>query len=102
MFQKRAFLSALFVALTVLSLSACSGKKAECKLSEMEDRALMQYMADSGVVIPEGVDMDTLRKIIAELENHPDQPTPVMGYTVTTDLYEDIRNLIREKDTHGE
>lgn len=61
----------------------------------------MQYIADSGVVIPESVDMDTLHKIIVELENHPDQPTPVMGYAVISDLYEDIRNLVREKDTHG-
>lgn len=102
MFQKRVFISVLFVALTVLSLSACSGEKMEYRLSGMEDRELIQYMDDFGVAIPESVDMDTLRKIIVELENNPDQPTPVIGYTVITDLYEDIRNLVREKDTHGE
>lgn len=100
--KKRFLTSILFVILIVLSLSACSRKNTECKLSEMEDSELIQHMADSGVVIPESVDMDTIREIIVELENDPDHPTPVLGYTVITDLYEDIRNFVAENDTHGE
>lgn len=43
----------LFIAVMVLLLSACSSRNTEQKLSEMEDSELIQYIADSGVTVPE-------------------------------------------------
>ena len=87
---------ALTIVLTALLLSACSNNNKENKLSELEDIKLNQYMTDSGITIPESVDMDTIRSIIIELEDNPEHPAPIVGDTLIADLYEDIRNLVVE------
>lgn len=86
----------LVIVLTALLLSACSNNNKENKLSELEDIKLNQYMTDSGITIPESVDMDTIRSIIIELEDNPEHPAPIVGDTLIADLYEDIRNLVVE------
>lgn len=86
----------LSIVLTVLLLSACSNNNTECKLSELEDDKLIQYITDSKIALPEDMDIDTIRGMIIELENNPDHPAPVVGYTLVADLYEDIRNLVVE------
>lgn len=92
----------LFIAVMVLLLSACSSRNTEQKLSEMEDSELIQYIADSGVTVPESVSVDTVRGIIVELENDPEHSAPIMSYTVVTDLYEDLCNLVVEYASHKE
>lgn len=94
--------SILSIVLTVLLLSACSNNNTECKLSELEDDKLMQYITDSGIAIPESVDMDTIRGMVIELEENPDHPAPIVGYTLVADLYEDIRNLVVEYELNKE
>lgn len=92
----------LSIVLTVLLLSACSNNNPECKLSELKDDELNKYITDSEIAIPESVDIDTIRGMIIELENNPDHPAPVVGYTLVADLYEDIRNLVAEYEPSGE
>lgn len=92
----------LSIVLTVLLLSACSNNNPEYKLSELKDDELNKYITDSEIAIPESVDIDTIRGMIIELENNPDHPAPVVGYTLVADLYEDIRNLVAEYEPSGE
>ena len=91
----------LSIVLTVLLLSACSNNNTECKLSELKDDDLNKYITDSEIAIPESVDIDTIRGMIIELENDPDHPAPVVGYTLVADLYEDIRDLVVEYEPSG-
>lgn len=67
-YRRSLLASFLVIVLTALLLSACSNNNKENKLSELEDIKLNQYMTDSGITIPESVDMDTIRSIIIELE----------------------------------
>lgn len=92
----------LSIVLTVLLLSACSNNNTKCKLSELKDDKLIQYITDSEIAIPESVDIDTIRGMIIELEKNPDHPAPVAGYTLVADLYEDIRNLVVEYEPSEE
>lgn len=91
----------LSIVLTVLLLSACSNNNTECKLSELKDDDLNKYITDSEIAIPESVDIDTIRGMIIELENDPDHPAPVVGYTLVADLYEDIRDLVVKYEPSG-
>ena len=95
-YRRSLLASFLVIVLTALLLSACSNNNKENKLSELEDIKLNQYMTDSGITIPESVDMDTIRSIIIELEDNPEHPAPIVGDTLIADLYEDIRNLVVE------
>ena len=74
-YRRSLLASFLVIVLTALLLSACSNNNKENKLSELEDIKLNQYMTDSGITIPESVDMDTIRSIIIELEDSPEHPT---------------------------
>ena len=89
------YLRCLYNGLIVLLLSACSAIASENKLSEMEDNELMEYIIDSGVSIPENMEVNTIREMIIELEEDPEHSPPVVGWTVITDLYEDIRNVVK-------
>ena len=95
-YRRSLLASFLVIVLTALLLSACSNNNKENKLSELDDIKLNQYMTDSGITIPESVDMDTIRSIIIELEDNPEHPAPIVGDTLIADLYEDIRNLVVE------
>lgn len=81
--------------LVVLLLSACSSITSKSKLSEMEDNELIQYMIDSGVSIPENMQVYAIREMIIELEKDPEHSPPVVGWTVITDLYEEIRRVVK-------
>ena len=95
-YRRSLLASFLVIVLTALLLSTCSNNNKENKLSELEDIKLNQYMTDSGITIPESVDMDTIRSIIIELEDNPEHPAPIVGDTLIADLYEDTRNLVVE------
>lgn len=101
-YRRRVLVLILSIVLTVLLLSACSNNNTECKLSELKDDKLIQYITDSKIAIPEGMDIDTIRGMIIELENNLDHPAPVVGYTLVADLYEDIRNLVVEYEPSEE
>ena len=103
MHYKRSVLALfLSIVLMVFLLSACSNNNTECKLSELKDDKLIQYITDSKIAIPEDIDIDTIRGMIIELENNLDHPAPVMGYTLLADLYEDLRNLVVEYEPSKE
>ena len=103
MHYKRSVLALfLSIVLMVFLLSACSNNNTECKLSELKDDKLIQYITDSKIAIPEDIDIDTIRGMIIELENNLDHPAPVMGYTLVADLYEDLRNLVVEYEPSKE
>lgn len=96
----RFFISVSLILLSLLMLSACSGSPAtKRKLSEMGDDELTQYLADSGVVIPDDIGMSGVRWIVNELENDPNRHTPAVGYTPFADLFEDVRDVMAERDT---
>lgn len=91
----------LFIFLSTLLLSACSNQTAAQKLSELNDSDLTQYITNSGITIPEGIGADTIREMVTELENDPEHETPAVGYTLLTDLYEDLRNLVVDYGKSG-
>ncbi len=92
----------LAVLLSGLLLSACSQGKTEPKLSELEDGELLQTMTSFGVTLPEGVGMDTVRSMVAELEEDPDHEEIVaVDWTPIADLYEDIREMVVEYQSNG-
>ena len=69
MHYKRSVLALfLSIVLMVFLLSACSNNNTECKLSELKDDKLIQYITDSKIAIPEDIDIDTIRGMIIELE----------------------------------
>ncbi len=95
--KKTLFAIISLILLATLLLSACSGKEAKIKLSEMEDDQLLQTLTDLGVEIPEvkNVDIESIiRKMLVELEEDPSQNTPAWGWTVMSDLYEAIRTAV--------
>lgn len=95
LYKKYAIRSVCIVGLVVLLLCACSSERSEDKLSEMEDNQLIQYLVASGVSIPENIEVKLIRDMIIELEEDPEHPSPALGWTVITDLYEDLRNAVK-------
>lgn len=93
--KKYAIGAVCIVGLIALFLCACSSEGSESKLSEMGDNELIQYIVDSGVSIPENIEVKSIREMIIELEENPDHPSPALGWTVITDLYEDLRNVVK-------
>ena len=93
--KRTLFAILLLIAFTVLLLSACSAKP-EGRLSELTDSELTEYLSDSGIILPEGVELDTARGMIAELEEDPTHELPVLGDTRVTELYEEIRELLAQ------
>lgn len=53
------------------------------------------------MTIPENVSIDTIREIIIQLEENPEYPAPVLGYTVMEDFFEDIRIIVKEYYAFG-
>lgn len=93
--KKYAISAVCIVGLIVLFLCACSSEGSASKLSEMGDNDLLQYIADSGVSIPESIEVKSIREMIIELEENPEHPSPALGWTVMTDLYEDLRSVVK-------
>ena len=87
------------VILLLLLLCACSNKASH--LSDLDDSALQQYMADFGIAVPGNVEMSTVRGMLAELEEDTDHPAPVLGWTVMVDLYEDLRSAVIAYESQG-
>ena len=63
----------------ICAFSACSGNTTPQKLSELDETALLQRLADYEVVIPANLELSAIRDAIADLEADPDRPAPVVG-----------------------
>ena len=87
------------VILLLLLLCACSNKASH--LSDVDDGALRRYMADCGITVPETVEMNTVRGMLAQLEEDTNHPAPVLGWTVMADLYEDLRGAVIAYEAQG-
>ncbi len=88
------------LALSLVAFFALTGGTAQTKLSDLADEALVLYLTDAGVRIPDhNVDIDTIRGILTSLEEDPNQPEPVLNWTPIVDMFEDIRTVV--KDYYG-
>lgn len=83
----------------ICAISACAGDASPQKLSDLDDAALLQLLADHGLTVPAGLEAAAIRDAIAELELEPDKPAPVVGWTMLSDFHEQLRALV--KDYYG-
>lgn len=83
----------------ICTISACAGSASPQKLSDLDDAALLQLLADHEVTVPAGLEATAIRDAIAELELEPDKPAPVAGWTMLSDFHEQLRALV--KDYYG-
>ena len=85
------------VLLGTLLVSVFAGFFPKQKLSEMSDKRLMAFIKNSGISIPEPLEgnVELIRWIITELENDPEHHTPVLGWTIVSDLYDEIRVIVK-------
>ena len=83
----------------ICTISACAGSASPQKLSDLDDAALLQLLADHEVTVPAGLEAASIRDAIAERELEPDKPAPVVGWTMLADFYEQLRALV--KDYYG-
>ncbi len=81
----------------ICAFSACSGNTTPQKLSELDEIALLQRLADYEVVIPANLELSAIRDAIAGLEADPDRPAPVVGWVEAADFYEELRSIIKEQ-----
>lgn len=80
----------------ICTFSACSSNDAPQKLSEMEESVLLQHLADDAITIPAGVEISTIRDMIAALEADPDRSAPIVDWTVCSDFYEEVRDFVKD------
>ena len=81
----------------ICAFSACSGNTTPQKLSELDETALLQRLADYEVVIPANLEISAIRDAIAGLEADPDRPAPVVGWVEVADFYEELRSIVKEQ-----
>ncbi len=79
-------------------ISACTGGPADRKLSELDDEALVQYLAEHDISIPADLEASAIRDAIAGLEAEPDRDAPVVGWTEYAAFYEELRGLVKAYD----
>lgn len=77
--------------------SACSSNTMPQKLSELDETALLQRLADYEVVVPANLEISAIRDAIADLEADPDRPAPVVGWVEAADFYEELRSIVKEQ-----
>lgn len=80
----------------ICTFSACSSNDAPQKLSEMEESVLLQHLADDAITIPAGLEISTIRDMIAALEADPDRSAPIVDWTVYSDFYEEVRDFVKD------
>lgn len=80
----------------ICTFSACSSNDAPQKLSEMEESVLLQHLADDAITIPAGLEISTIRDMIADLEADPDRSAPIVDWTVYSDFYEEVRDFVKD------
>ena len=99
LFAKRKRVIVAIIALVgfVCVFSACSNNQMPQKLSELDETALLQRLADYEVVIPANLELSAIRDAIADLEADPDRPAPVVGWVEAADFYEELRSIVKEQ-----
>lgn len=85
----------------ICTFSACSSNDAPQKLSEMEESVLLQHLADDAITIPAGLEISTIRDMIAALEADPDRLAPIVDWTVYSDFYEKVRDFVKDYYSMG-
>ena len=80
----------------ICAFSACSGNTTPQKLSELDETALLQRLADYEVVIPANLEISVICDAIADLEVDSDRSAPVVGWTEFADFYEELRSFVKE------
>lgn len=91
--RRYAYILVVIAILANLVFVACSS---DVKLSEMDDDELMQYLEDADVTLPQGFEAENIRGMITELEEDPNHAAPVVSWSVISDLYEDLRTVVKE------
>ncbi len=85
--------------LSVADIAIISQRHAEAmgisKLSDMDDAALMQYLADSNVTILDGIGLTSIRNMIVALEKDINQLNAYSS-PMTYELFEDLRAVVKE------
>lgn len=87
-------LMAVLLAVTCV-ISACSGQGEKIKLSEMDDDALTVYLETEGIVIPDGVEISTVRKMIRSLEENPEVTGAPYGWVALAELHNELRLVVK-------
>ncbi len=65
-------------------------------LSELGDEALLQYLDDEGISIPNGIDVSSIREMISDLEADPDRHPLFVSWQAASDFYEELRAVVKE------
>lgn len=101
--MQRKILTLLFLAVLLcafLLFASCSVKDREAgNLSELDDEELLQFLDEAGVSIPNGISASSIREVLAELEADPDRPPIIVDWTVLSDFYEDLREIVRNRQS---
>lgn len=94
--MKEAYLRGI---LSVADIAIISQRHAEVmgisKLSDLDDTALMQYLADSNVTILDGISLTSIRNMIVALEKDINQLNAYSS-PMTYELFEDLRAVVKE------
>lgn len=94
--RRSASLFFLFAALCgAFLLSSCTNKNEIVKLSELEDEALIQYIEDNGISIPNGIEISSIREMVADLEADPDCPPMMFSWAEVNIFYEKLRAMVK-------
>ncbi len=79
----------------IFSLVSCS-KNEQMKLSELGDEALLQYLDNEDISIPNGIQVSSIRKMISELEADPDRHPIIVSWAAVIVFYEELRVLVKK------
>lgn len=94
--RRNVFFSIFLVILCgVFSFTACSNNNETIKLSELGDGELIQFLDDEGISIPKGIDISSVREMIADLEADSNRHTLIVGWTEASDLFEELRVIVK-------
>lgn len=99
--MRRNVLLSLFFAVLIygiFSMVSCSCNNEITNLSELGDEALIQYLDEESISIPEGIDITSVREMLVDLEAVPDRHPLVVGYSVLYNFYEELRMAVKK---HG-
>lgn len=80
----------------IFSLASCSSNNETIKLSELEDEALIQYLDDEGISIPNGIKISSVRELLVKLEADPDRGPLYASWEAVNYFFEDLRAVVKK------
>ncbi len=89
------FLFSAILLCGIFSLSSCSNNNETMKLSELGDEALIQYLDDEGISIPNGIVILSVREMLADLEADPNRHPIVVSWAEVSDFFEELRVIVK-------